>query len=188
MCGKSVVPKTRTYHEIEHKYGVSRAVIRNEWTGRTAIPGDNIHVLFDWKGETCLVDMHWGFRGVDLYNARSDSLDKPTWAQSFATNRCVFPAKSFVEGSRTFTDPEGSELCIAGIWGVMPQTKVFCVSLITTKANPLVEPAHARMPLLMPEEGVLDWISPRYHNRAAPLLGEFTEYSREALLVTAAAA
>lgn len=180
MCGKSVVPKSRTLHDLAMKLGVTRDKIEDPYTGIEITPGQKLHSIFTWEDQMVMTPMHFGFRmDGSLYNARSDSVGKPTWVASFARNRCIVPSDAFVEGNRLFASPDGSPLLLAGIYGTFSSENVFCVALLTTRANPCVSPVHHRMPVIVPEKGVRPWIAPTFNDSAAPLLGAFCEYTRD---------
>lgn len=178
MCGKLFAPDLSTLEALASELGPTRYVVDHDVLGRLVHPAEKVHVLFDWKAETNFVAMRWGFQPANMYNVRSDEVNKPAWAQSFATNRCVVPAASFIEKGTSFSDSSAECLFIAALWGVTPKSHKFCVALVTMSATATVAAVHRRMPVLLPKREVLNWISPRHHNNAAPMLGACTEYTR----------
>jgi putative SOS response-associated peptidase YedK len=106
-----------------------------------------------------LVTMRWGFdrKGLGpVNNSRSDKLESPMWKESFENRRCLVPVAAFYEWSgpkgrkRThrFTSPDDGWFLMAGIWEES-DTLGPCFSMITTAANPTVEPIHHRMPAIL---------------------------------------
>jgi putative SOS response-associated peptidase YedK len=68
-------------------------------------------------------------------------------------------------------------MALAGIWDCWPgpTEKVFTCAIITTAANPLVEPVHDRMPAILPPEAWDAWLDPNQTDPAKllPLLRPF---------------
>lgn len=109
--------------------------------------------------------MPWGFLSYDkklLINARAESVqEKKTFADSMAYRRCVIPAGHFYEWDRnkirnTFFLPGYRTFYMAGLYNIFDQTDRFTV--LTTGANESMSPVHDRMPLIIPEERIRDWI------------------------------
>ena len=113
--------------------------------------------------------MRWGFSrsgATSINNARADKLAGPMWSESFRQRRCLIPVAAFYEWSgppghkRThrFTRPDGGWLWMAGLWeeaaGLGP-----CFSMITTKANALVAPIHDRMPAVLQDAQLPDYLA-----------------------------
>lgn len=116
-----------------------------------------------------LVTMRWGFERKGLgpiNNSRSDKLDSPMWKQAFEERRCLIPVASFYEWSgakghkRThrFSSPDDSWLLMAGIWEESESLGP-CFSMITTAANSTMEPIHHRMPAILNNEEVDDFLA-----------------------------
>lgn len=121
------------------------------------------------KADGSLATMHWGFRRafapkvkgnkpvwLSIVNSREDKLDGHTWKESFALRRCLIPASSFFEwvkiGGRNvplrFERPGGEWIWMAGIWE-LDEERGECFSMITTEPNRVVEPVHDRMPCVL---------------------------------------
>lgn len=102
-----------------------------------------------------------------IINARKDSLEKPTFKQSFHERRCLILADGFYEWkaedskSKTpyrFTLKSEEPFAFAGIWqedAEDPQAVI-----ITTDPNKIVEPIHNRMPAILKPEFEQDWLNP----------------------------
>lgn len=119
----------------------------------------------------------WGYAGPGngklLINARAETVqEKVTFRSDFAQRRCVIPARGFYEWSAAkekfcFTG-SAPVLYLAGIYSNDPGKE--CVTILTTQANASVRCVHDRMPLLIPESEILDWMEDC--SRARQLLKE----------------
>ncbi len=109
--------------------------------------------------------MRWGFQrpfANSVNNTRSDKLDSPMWREAFAERRCVIPVSGWYEYSgpqrqkqaHEFTAADGGLLWAAGIWEEN-ETLGRCYSMIMTDANDFVLKIHDRMPALL-HEGAMD--------------------------------
>ena len=110
--------------------------------------------------------LKWGFPGFDkgklLINARAESVKtKSTFADSFASRRCVLPAAGFYEWDRkkekvTFRLGDKPILYLAGIYRPYGAEKRFVV--LTREANDSMRPVHDRMLLILTKEEVRPWV------------------------------
>ncbi len=114
------------------------------------------------RGSTAQM-MTWGFTGRDgksMINARAETaLQKRTFAPHIATRRVVIPAAGFYEWDRqrtryTFTGEK--TLWLAGFYRTEPDGEHFII--LTTAANDSMRPVHDRMPLILAEEEIRDWL------------------------------
>lgn len=117
------------------------------------------------KEEVYADTMQWGFLSFDrklLINARSESaLEKKSFSDSILHRRCIIPAAHFYEWDKnkiknTFTPLQGASLYMAGFYNLFDNENRFII--LTTAANGSMAPVHDRMPLLLPEEKVREWI------------------------------
>lgn len=112
-------------------------------------------------------------RAAMQINARSETLATlPPFRDAFRRRRCVVPADGFFEwtGSKEsrrplwFHRPEGQILLFAGLyesWEAAPGRRQRTFTIVTTEANRLMAPIHNRMPVILPEDAVDDWLNPR---------------------------
>ncbi len=139
---------------------------------------------------------HWakdsraGFRQI---NARAEIMDqRPAFRDAFRKRRCVVPADGFYEwtgakGSRQpiwFHREDGGLLLFAGLYeSWQPVLDVWepTFTIVTTQANATIQPIHDRMPVILPEELVDEWLHPAQADPVAlsGLLGP----AREGLLI-----
>ena len=119
---------------------------------------------------------HWakdkktGFKQI---NARAETVhQRPVFRDAFKKRRCVVPADGFYEwqgakGKRMplrFHRPDGGLLFLAGLyesWQPEPGTWQPTYTIITTEATGLISSVHDRMPVILPEERVDDWLYPK---------------------------
>lgn len=108
----------------------------------------------------------WGFtaptgKGV-LINARSETaLEKKTFRESLLSRRCVIPAAGFYEWDSDknkiyFTMPQKPCMYMAGLYRFEKEESRFVI--LTTAANASMKDIHDRMPLILDEESVAEWI------------------------------
>ena len=141
------------------------------------------------QGKQSVFPMIWGFRQADrentkrsrpLINARSETADtKPTFQECWQRRRCVIPASYYFEwehfarpdGSRKTGDkyaiqPTGSTLTwMAGLYRMenapyetKKQYPFF--TILTREPSYELGKIHDRMPLILPQEAIAEWINP----------------------------
>ncbi len=119
---------------------------------------------------------HWakdakvGYRQI---NARAETLDKrPAFRDAFKKRRCAVPADGFFEwagpkGARQpfwFHREDSGLILFAGLyesWQPAPDQWEPTFTIITTDANTTLEPVHNRMPVILPDEAVDEWLFAR---------------------------
>ncbi len=185
MCGR--------YYVDEDTVQAVRDLVRNQdqrvLTGDIC-PSARATVVTAREQRLFAEDMVWGIRGFQgsslLINARAETIrEKRTFREDVKSRRCVIPAKGFYEWSPEkekyhFEDP-GMTLYLAGCFD--PR---HCFVIITTAANESVRPVHDRMPLLITEEEIVDWIIedsyfPALLEETPKLLRRWTQYQQLSL-------
>lgn len=136
---------------------------------------------------------HWGlipFWAKDkkisakLTNARCETLaEKPSFRAAYKYRRCLIPVDGFYEWKREdgrkqpyyFTMTDGEPFAFAGLWehwsGPAGEELQSC-TIVTTRANRLMEPIHHRMPVILEPSDFDFWLDPRVRDpkRLNPLL------------------
>ena len=113
-----------------------------------------------------LNEMHWGFpqyqkKGL-LINAKAETvLERRTFRDSVLHRRCVIPARQFYEWDSdknkvTFFREDRAVLFMAGFYNRFQDEVRFII--LTTQANASVSPVHNRMPLVLDEGELEDWV------------------------------
>ena len=162
MCGRYYVDDD-TAREIEKI--VQKIDRRNRYKGDIC-PSQNALVITGGTSALKAEDMIWGFPQSSssrlLINARAETvLDRKTFHDSVLFRRCIIPARGFYEWSRdrskaSFMDPNGTTLYMAGFYNIFGKQNHFII--ITTMANSAVLPVHDRMPLILEQSELEDWI------------------------------
>lgn len=104
----------------------------------------------------------WNSKGV-IINARYETItEKPTFRKSFLERRCVIPSTGFYEWDNNkqkyiFNIPDQNMLYMAGIWNEFNGKKQFVI--ITRDANESMNDVHNRMPAILKEDMINDWIN-----------------------------
>jgi len=136
-----------------------------------------------------MTDSKQAFKNI---NARAETVRKtPAFRVAFAERRCVIPADGFFEwiGPKEDRRPiwlhreDRGPILFAGLyesWPPTPNEKERTFTIITTTPNKLVEPIHNRMPVILEDEAVDDWL---YVRQSPDSLMELLRPAREGLLV-----
>ncbi len=112
---------------------------------------------------------HWARPGQferPLINARAETIhEKPSFRKLIARTRVIVPVNGFYEWRRTegkkatfyFRSAHQDALALAGIYQIDRDGVMQCC-LITTDANKVMQPVHDRMPALIPQQAMQDWL------------------------------
>ena len=111
--------------------------------------------------------------GSRQINARAETLEKrPAFRDAFKKRRCAVPADGFFEwvgpkGQRQpiwFRRPDGGLILFAGLyesWQRESDEWEPTFTIITTDANATLEPVHNRMPVILTDDVVDEWVFSR---------------------------
>ena len=128
------------------------------------------------NGERAVFPMKWGFTVPGkplLINARAETAgEKPTFREAWKAHRCIIPASWYYEwehqvrndgkketGDKYLIQPRGSAVAwMCGLYRIEEGLPAFVV--LTREADESVRFIHDRMPLMLPEERIGDWIRP----------------------------
>ena len=144
-----------------------------------------------------LNEMHWGFlqyqkKGL-LINARAETaLERRTFRESVLHRRCVIPARHFYEWDSDknkviFFREDRPVLFMAGFYNRFQDGARFII--LTTEANASVGPVHNRMPLVLDEGELEDWVyddkfTEYALHKTPPELWREQEYEQQSLILT----
>ena len=144
-----------------------------------------------------LNEMRWGFpqyqkKGL-LINARAETaLERKTFRESVLHRRCVIPARQFYEWDSdknkvTFFREDRPVLFMAGFYNRFQDEVRFII--LTTQANAAVSPVHNRMPLVLENGELEDWVyddkfTEYALHKTPPELWREQEYEQQSLLLT----
>lgn len=135
-------------------------------------------------------DFHIGNR---LINARAETLtEKPSFRQALTQRRCLVLADGFYEWKSQgkgkqpyFIQREDKHpFAFAGLWDCWTKSEpaVESCTIITTPANTHLETIHDRMPAILTEDAIADWLDPDVHNTDV-LTSLLIPYSAEKMTV-----
>lgn len=130
-------------------------------------PTNSILVL-SGSGEPSV--MTWGYprfgsKSGSIINARSETAhERPMFRKSLAERRCIIPTTGFFEWDgqkqkHRFNLPHTRALYLAGLWNEFDGI-LKCV-ILTTAANPSMDGIHDRMPVVLSQSILDDWLNSR---------------------------
>lgn len=165
MCGRYLF-QPETNEEINRIYRLAVDAGFDPKVGEI-FPSDETALIIAGQKQVQVVGMKWGFPGFKgkqlIINARSETVQqKPMFAKSFRTNRCVYPTTGFFEWNKehqmyrfNFSD-DPKTLFIAGCFDYFDG--VAQSVLFTTKPNESMIQIHDRMPLILQKNQINSWI------------------------------
>ena len=115
--------------------------------------------------------MKWGFihptRGMLVFNTRSESaVDKPLFATSVEERRCLIPASCYFEWQKAegrkikyAIRPKDESLYLAGLYIRSSKERIPSFTILTMGAADSIKSIHARMPVMISQSSVLEWLS-----------------------------
>ena len=130
--------------------------------------------------------------GSRMINARAETLsEKPSFRNAFRKRRCLLVADGFYEWRKVVGRKQpmrivlqtGEPFAFAGLWESWQDpegTVVRSCAIITTGPNPLMEPIHNRMPVILPRDDETQWLDPEVDDTAS-LLQMLAPYPQEAM-------
>lgn len=165
MCGRYYVDD-ETAREIERLVrNLDRRFRMQASDIRPSRPAPVLRVDTEGRGPG-LEEMYWGFpvsgRSGLLINARAESvLDRKIFRDSVLHRRCIIPARGFYEWNKRrekyqFERYDGKPVLMAGFYNLYQEKERFVI--LTTEANASVRPVHERMPLVLEESEVENWL------------------------------
>ena len=176
MCGRFHFPKesqNAMLHAVLEELEQRNIQVK---TG-DVFPGDLAAVIAsNRKMEPQVFAMEWGYKmpdGKRIFNARSETAsNKAMFADGMRQRRCLIPAAHYYEWQKTSDGkikyslaPKGSEgFYLAGIYRIENGVPVF--SILTKTPAESISFIHNRMPVILPQIVMADWLDPRYRGEA----------------------
>ena len=104
-----------------------------------------------------------------LINARAETIrEKPSFRAAFQKRRCLIVARGFYEWQNMESSKQAFHIhrqdnqlfAFAGVWEHWQQEEqtLYSCSVITTEATELMQPIHARMPVILPPDNYSNWL------------------------------
>lgn len=127
-------------------------------------PGYTVPILVDGGEKLTLRRAKWGFGGTDsrpLINARWETAgEKQAFRALMAGGRCVVPVSGFYEWSgqreKYLFRGDAPLLYLAGL--CRPAAEGLELVILTRSAGRWVRGVHHRMPVILPQQALLDWV------------------------------
>ncbi len=126
------------------------------------------------SGIRTVFPMKWGYTGRSLLvNARAETAaEKPTFREDWARHRCIVPASEYFEwehrigadgkkrtGDKYIIRPKQAKLTfLCGLYRIEEGLPVFVI--LTREPGEEIRFIHDRMPLILPEDLVNEWLRP----------------------------
>lgn len=131
-------------------------------------------IAFNKHGQQTVFPMKWGFTGKSLLiNAKAETAaSKPTFRDAWLSHRCIVPASYYFEwehlisndgkkktGDKFILQPKGSTVTwLCGLYRI--EDGLPCYVILTREPSESIRFIHDRMPLMLPERYVQEWIKP----------------------------
>lgn len=188
MCGR--FGSTKPYEELARRLGAKGAVAVFQPRFNIA-PTQPVTALVN-EADPTVRDLRWGLipswtadpaklRGS--FNARIESLaSSPAYRSVFSTRRCAIFADGYYEwrtngdGTKTplwLSQRGGEPFVFAGVWDAWRSRTsgeiIRSCAIVTQPPNAFVAPVHSRMPVVLANEVVADWLAPQPCDAAALL-------------------
>jgi len=168
MCGRFAAPRNAedmlVALDLEwHEFNPEQEVF----------PTNQTLVLFSNENRYQAANMTWGwqrnFTKRPLINARGrEAWHKPTWSDAMHSRRCLIPASSFYEwdqnqpqGKRDryrISLSHGKDFAMAGLYECDPDSGARFCSVLTTAPNKTMQPIHHRMPVILANKNLSEWL------------------------------
>ncbi len=180
MCCRYWTEESPELREIVEE--MNRSPLVAKWQETTRIktygemrPADVVPVIApDRSGNRAVFPMKWGFSGKSLLmNARIETAGtKPTFKEAWKRRRCIVPASWYFEwehltgnngkkrtGDKYMIQPKGSSMTwLCGLYRIEEGLPVFVI--LTREPGEELRFIHDRMPFILPEQYINDWIRP----------------------------
>ncbi|RGZ01777.1 SOS response-associated peptidase family protein [Clostridium sp. AM58-1XD] len=193
MCGRYYVDD-ETAKEIEKLIQTVDNKLKKERLGYDIHPSDTAPVLTGGLDSLKLSWQRWGFPGFQgkgvIFNARSETvLEKRLFSDGIRRRRAVIPAAWFYEWNRnkekiTFLRHDRPVIYMAGFYSRFEEEDRFVI--LTTKANQSMIGTHDRMPLVLEENELKEWVlndsaTEKILGQTPVLLKKRAEYEQQTL-------
>lgn len=161
---------------------MNRSPLVRKWHNTCAVkdygemrPTDVVPVIApNRSGNRAVFPMKWGYTGKTLLmNARTETAaEKPTFKEDWQKHRCIVPASWYYErehrlgndgkkhtGDKYAIQPAGSTMTwLCGLYHIEEGMPYFVI--LTREPGEEIRFIHDRMPLIMPQKLVNEWIRP----------------------------
>lgn len=121
--------------------------------------------------------------GRNTYNARVETVaEKPSFKDAFKKRHGIIPVAAYFEwveekGKKTplkVTRKDGGMIFVAALWEEHPTLKITSSTMITTVPSEALAKVHDRMPVLLEESQIRDWLDLKPLDIVTPYKGELS--------------
>jgi putative SOS response-associated peptidase YedK len=176
MCGRAY--STYTDEELSIRYLNRKTRVPALKPNYNIAPTQSVPIVFVEEGERRIEPMRWGLIphwakdlkiGYSTINAKSETVsEKPAFRAAFKKRRCVVPLSGFFEWRRdgelkrpfAIRLKDHAIMSVAGIWESWGPEELHSFSILTTEANSAMRPIHDRMPVILEERYLDEWLDP----------------------------
>ena len=180
MCGRYFIEESPELRPIIEAMNRSPLVARFQQHSAILTSGEirptNVApvIASNRSGNRAVFPMKWGFTGKTLLiNAKTETAAiKPTFRDAWASHRCIVPASWYFEwehltsndgkkktGDKFMLQPKGAAVTwLCGLYRI--EEGLPCYVILTREPSDGVRFIHDRMPLMLPEQYVDEWIKP----------------------------
>lgn len=137
------------------------------WTARDIHPSDEAPVISGTAEGLDVSMQRWGYpgrqKGTTVFNARAESvLDRRMFENGIRRHRAVIPCTRFYEWNREkekaeFSRTDSPVLYLAGFYDRFEDGDRYII--LTTAANASMAGVHDRMPLILEEPEIREWVT-----------------------------
>lgn len=178
MCGRYRLTVSKT--QLEEHYRAIASGLKPFEPSLNVTPGSEVPVVAVGREKIpVLTTFRWGLipswsksekTGYKMINARSETVTiKPSFSKPFQRSRCLIPCNGFYEwkGDGKEKKPwlikrsDEEILSLAGLydrWRSPAGEDLFTFTILTTKANRVMEKIHDRMPVILNPEEYSFWL------------------------------
>jgi putative SOS response-associated peptidase YedK len=179
MCGRFV--QSYELNSLEERF---KAIVQRQAAMKArynVAPGQAAAVILEGPKGPCLDFFQWGLVpswasdpriGYKMINAREETVwDKASYRNAIRYRRCIVPVNGFYEWlplknkhkqAVYFQHKDGRLAGLAGLWEVRADREggeLFTFCIVTTSATPWMRRFHARMPVLLSDDAIPDWLN-----------------------------
>ena len=198
MCGRKTLTKDMQ--------SIIEELVIQEWENPdnylpnyNIAPTQNSPILID-NGKRTVKQMRWGLIpswaknekfGARMINARIETLpEKPSYRNLVSSNRCIIITDGYYEWKKTgdtkvpyyLKDPDDKLLPMAGLYDVWKHPDGYIIpsyTIITKEAQKELSTIHNRMPVILPQEHLDEWLKTENFSVAQAL--EIAKHSKPTL-------
>jgi len=179
MCGRLDIQTTKISISVSELIGLEFTPVEN----RDLRPTQKVSTITSIDNRIQQLDTSWGIKPSWskklLINAQAETVaEKPTFRKAFADHRCLVPCSGWYEWSSRegkgkqkylFSLESEKPAYMAGIWYPSFDDNPPQLVTLTTTPDDTCKQYHHRMPLLISESAIEDWLTLQGSN-ISPLL------------------